>query len=269
MGPISLAASEDSVWVENHRDNDLSRIDPATNQVVAELDDVSVHCTVTYADGRIWTANAFPGVVTEVDSSTNEIVRTITLQDACGVTADGDDLWITSPRDGIFRYSIETGEQVDQFEIRGSFGVSPGFGSLWAMSEEDGGKILRIDADSGDILAEIKIPGADGQFVAFDAVWASSRNERTIYRIDPESNSIADQLNIGWFVAGFSAGQQAVWASTLNGDLVAIDPETVDETDRESIQLQNLGPPLEAFGSVWVAALDANVVLRVDPTLDE
>lgn len=38
-GPIELAATDDAVWVENHRANFVSRIDPAQNLEVAQLTD--------------------------------------------------------------------------------------------------------------------------------------------------------------------------------------------------------------------------------------
>src|ERR1044071_3936996 len=45
-GPLTLAATEDTVWVESHRSNIVTRIDPAQDREVARLEDVPVHCMV-------------------------------------------------------------------------------------------------------------------------------------------------------------------------------------------------------------------------------
>ena len=83
-------------------------------------------------------------------------------------------------------------------------------------------------------------------------------------RIDPEAVAIDVDVNIGSSVAGLGLGTNRVWVTTLSGELLELDPITAGIVQRRAVGLTELGPPLEAFGSIWIAALDENVVARID-----
>src|SRR4029077_4311695 len=76
VGPASseggIAASADSVWILSDKKGLLSRIDPATNRPVAEIQTLkgSVDCVVG-GDGAIWIVSPDESVVTRVDPNTN------------------------------------------------------------------------------------------------------------------------------------------------------------------------------------------------------
>src|SRR5687767_15022960 len=50
-GPIILAATAHSIWVEAHRANIVTRINPSQNKEVARLKDAPVHCNVVSGGG--------------------------------------------------------------------------------------------------------------------------------------------------------------------------------------------------------------------------
>ncbi|MDQ3937656.1 MAG: hypothetical protein M3253_03135 [Chloroflexota bacterium] len=268
-GPILLAATGDAIWVENHRDSDLSRIDPATNREVANLDDVHVHCDIEAGSGSVWGTFYVGGTITEVDAASNEILRSIKLKNACGLELDGHDLWVSSDAlPGVLRYRLDQLPLPPPDRLTGPAGdPTVGFDSLWINGE--GGMVLRLDPDTGETQAEIRIGDlADtGPLIAHGSVWAWSRNQGVLHRIDPATNEIVKSVNVEGQIGGVGAGTEQLWVSSLGGKLVAIDPATLEVTHTAELGRAMYGAPLEAFGSVWISALDDNVVMRVDPSL--
>jgi streptogramin lyase len=87
-----------------------------------------------------------------------------------------------------------------------------------------------------------------------------------VYRIDPATNSVAATIALAGPIGGIGVGLDGVWVSGFGGGWVSkIDPESDQLTGSFETGYVHLGPPITAFGSVWVAALDENIVLRIDP----
>jgi streptogramin lyase len=63
---------------------------------------------------------------------------------------------------------------------------------------------------------------------------------------------------------GMVAEGDRLWITSQEGVLTSIDPESLQVTSETDLGHPVLGPPIFAFGSLWTAALDENVVLRVD-----
>lgn len=271
-GPIELAASEDTVWVENHRSDYLSRIDPAQNVEVERLTNVNVHCEIAVGAGFVWTAQASASEAHKVDPATGEVVDTISLRDACGVAADDEDVWISSPGLGtVVRYDANTMEERASVALAPMvFPIAIGPEAVWVAGEAGGGTVYRIDPATNSVVASISTPNpfATGVEVGHGAVWVPARENRVVYRIDPATNTIVATIQMPSAIGGLGVGPDAIWTSGFGDGMVyKIDPATNEIVGSVSTGQGNLGPPLVAFGSVWVAALDRNVVVRIDPAL--
>jgi streptogramin lyase len=269
-GPIELAASGDTVWVENHRSDFLSRIDPAQNLEVERLTEVNVHCEVTVGAGFVWTTQASASSANKVDPATGAVVEPISQASACGVAADDDDVWISSPGLGtVVRYDPQT------LEVRASIDVAPmvfmiaiGSDAVWVAGEADGGTVYRIDPATNSVVASISTPNpfATGIAVGHGAVWVPGRENKVVYRIDPATNEVVATIQMPSAVGGLGVGSDAIWTSGFgDGNVYKLDPATNEIVGSVPTGQGNLGPPLAAFGSIWVAALDRNVVVRIDP----
>jgi DNA-binding beta-propeller fold protein YncE len=269
-GPIGLAATTDSIWVENHRTNSLSRIDPAENVEAERLDAVPVHCDVAAGGGFVWTTQASGGIATKVDPESGETAGEVLLPEACGVAADDEDVWIVSPGAGtVVRYDPETLEERASIPLGDmSFWVAIGPEAVWAAGEADGGTLWRIDPETNTVVASISVPNpfSTGVEVGHGSVWVPARDNKVIYRIDPATNEVATTIQMPSAIGGIGVGPDAVWSSGFgDGKVYRIDPATNEVTGSIDTGLGNLGPPLVAFDSVWVGALDRNVVARLDP----
>ena len=96
-----------SVWVVNYRPDRVSRVDVATNRVVADIPIGRNGCLgIASTTDRVWVPTCGDGVVNEIDPATNTIVRKIPApitrgREGAFAIAEGD-LWIptmfTTPR---------------------------------------------------------------------------------------------------------------------------------------------------------------------------
>jgi DNA-binding beta-propeller fold protein YncE len=270
FGPITLAATEDAIWVESHREDIVTRIDPLQNMEVARLKDVPAHCEVISGGGFVWAADAHQGRITKIDPDSNANLGTIEILDPCGLAADNADLWVARPSLGqAERYDAATLEKRALIPLGPLvFEIAIGPEAVWASGETDNGTVWRIDPATNQVLTSINIsdPYPVGLAVAFDSVWVGSRDKGVIYRIDPATNTVTETIKVNNSIGGIGVGPDAIWAAGFgDGKVYRIDPATNAVSGSLSTSYGNLGPPLVAFESIWVGALDRNVVLRIDP----
>jgi DNA-binding beta-propeller fold protein YncE len=273
-GPIELAASDSAIWVENHRTENLSQIDPEQNVEIARFPNVQAHCDIATGAGFVWVTRAATSIVSKVDPASGNKVDTVGLRDACGVDADDEDVWVASPGLGkVVRSEAATLDERASVAVGPNpFWVAIGPEAVWVAGEADGGTLYRINSATNKVVASISVPNpfATGVAVGHGAVWVPARDRHVIYRIDPATNSVAVTIQLPTLIGGIGVGSDAIWSSGFgDGKVYRIDPATNAITGSIDTGLGNLGPPIEAFGSIWVAALDRNVVARIDPAAVE
>jgi streptogramin lyase len=207
--------------------------------------------------------------VTKVDPGRGSVLGTIEVTEACGVAADGSSLWIVSPALGeMLRFDPETLEQKASIQLgKMSFLVATGAEGVWAAGETYGGTVWRVDPASNSVVAELAVPQpfVTGLELGFGSAWVASRELATIYRIDPATNTVGKTLKMPSYIGGIGVGSDSIWISGWGDGMVhRLDPATNEIVASVNTGYGNLGPPLEAIGSLWVAALDRNEVLRLD-----
>jgi len=166
VGPVQgeggIAASPDGVWLVTDAKGVLSKIDPKTNKVVAEVTVPAGSAGVTYGEGYVWVSSPMANMMTAVDSKTNKVV-----------------------------YSVPVGP--------GPRFVTTGAGSAWSFNQGDG-TVSRIDAKTGKLIVNIETgcPGGGGELAFGEGyVWATN-SQIPITQIDPKTNAVVKQ----WFGPG-------------------------------------------------------------------
>lgn len=268
QGPITLAATDDAIWVELHRASILSKVDPGTASEVAQFSRVPVHCDVRVGSGFVWASKASVSLVSKIDPNTGEVVGEVRVPDACGLAVDDRDLWVTSPSEArALRFDPDTLTERASVDLgKLVFGIAIGSGAVWAQGESGGGTVWRIDPATNAVTAEIVARGASGIAVGFGSVWVAARDRAVVYRIDPATNSVAATIDLPGPIGGIGVGLDGVWVSGFGSGWVSrIDPDSDQLTGSISTGYVHLGPPTTAFGSLWVAALDESILLRIDP----
>ena len=158
MAPISLAPGDGSLWVANHDAHSITRIDLATDQVLANITVPSEPHRIAYGEGAVWVANWHINSVTRIDPQTNQIV--------------GEPIPIGFPAGNI----------------------AAGLGSVWVTSDYrgpgDGAPedvvLVRIDPQTNQVVETIPLGGHPIDVeIAGDAVWVSVQGSDKIVRINP------------------------------------------------------------------------------------
>ncbi len=95
-GAHDLAIDEHGVWVTNYRANTVSRIDPATNKVVATIEGVGSGVGITAGGGAIWVSTRYQGI-SRIDPASNEAVLVANFDEwNYGVAYNDGELWVSS-----------------------------------------------------------------------------------------------------------------------------------------------------------------------------
>jgi branched-chain amino acid transport system substrate-binding protein len=170
-----LAVTDAAVWVVNP-DLRVSRIDPQTNRVVADVLGVRA-LSIAAGEGEVWIVNDEDQVV-EIDPRTNAASKPIPVA-AESLTA-----------------------------------LAVGAGAVW-VADPAGGNVLRIDPDPDQpLLHTISVEvGVGGVAFGEGAVWATNELTDEVYRIDPDTND-AQVVSRMAAPRGIALGEGGVWVTS-------------------------------------------------------
>ena len=239
----AVAVGSGAVWVANHGDDSVSRLDIATGATRTIL-----------VKGTPIDIAAGGDVVNVVNGPSNNSV--VTIDGATGRTGE-----VTGLPDDVFYAPL----------------VASGGGKFWLAESEahtvssadaEGqfqffGTSIEIPPDHRSMLTEYV--SFDGLAVGEGAVWvAGDYYGRSVWRIDPVSEAVTS-IRLPFIPAGIAAGEGAIWVTSLLDDTVArIDPAT-----RRIVARIRVGRGAAALavgeGAVWVADSLDDTVSRIDP----
>jgi len=187
--PFDLVAAFGSMWIVDNLRGTVSRVDPATNKVVATIVVSTFVSSVTAAPDGIWVIDGGAQGVARIDPKTNRITQ---------------------------RYPIEGGDG-------GSLGYTDGL--LWHNANSDGSTLVALDPATGKQTDHAAPDGCAGGFtMSSDAIYVGGNG--AICRLDPSFKLTAEyQGDVAGGALALGAGQ--LWALTSNGDIAVIDPVTM------------------------------------------
>jgi streptogramin lyase len=160
-GELSVATGAGSVWLLTDAAGVLSRIDPATNEVVARITVPPRSYAAVFGFGSVWIStsaaserDAGSGSVERVDPASNRVVATIPVG--------------PNPRF-----------------------LAAGAGGVWTLNQGDG-TVSRVSPETNALVATIAagVPGTGGDIaVAASRVWVRAKTT-ALSVIDPASNGV-------------------------------------------------------------------------------
>jgi hypothetical protein len=198
--PSGIFIGFDSVWIPGHHDKTTTRIDPATNQVIAVINGTGDHAEQSLAVGDVLWVTGQQNDTTWIDPKTNTVTTNV------------------PPVPGHLHY------------------IAYSFNSLWITTSDN--KLDRIDPATSEIIASI--PYADGYadcqgfvFATSAAVWVDLCDKAELIKIDPATNSVVSNTPYATLIDEAKAqttvptgkGTDFVWISVVGG-LLRIDPKT-------------------------------------------
>ena len=198
--PSGVYIGFDSVWIPGHHDKTTTRIDPATNQVIAVIEGTGDHAEQALAVGDVFWVTGQQDDTTWVDPKTNTVTTNV-------------------PRvPGHLHY------------------IAYGFNSLWITTADN--KLDRVDPDTSQIIASI--PYAEGYadchgfvFASTTAIWVDQCDKAELIKIDPATNSVVSKRPYATLIDEAKTqttipsgkGTDFIWISAVGG-LLRIDPNT-------------------------------------------
>jgi YVTN family beta-propeller protein len=244
-----MAIGAGSLWLANSGDGTITRVDLAEGKVVAEVTvsenfrwepNTSNPRSVAASGERVWFPDRTGRAVSRIDPSTNRVVERIPVPVDTFVFAiaiDGDDLWLTSPGDGlVLRVDAKNKRVVSTIDdLFVPTAIALGAGSVWVVDHE-ADKVARIDPQTNKVVEQIPI-GYTPATIAYGegAIWTADLGSQAVSRVDPETNKEVARIDTAMQTFGVAVGGGSVWAtgwrvsgceSGKGGALVRIDPET-------------------------------------------
>lgn len=170
---------------------------------------------------------------------------------------------VAAPLEGADAFAVCGGET----EFIPQYAATTAFDSVWIACRTDG-EVLRIDSESGAVLARVPAEGAVTVTADDSSVWAVWREGGTVYRIDPETNEIAGEVALSGDVPYIWARGGFLWAAPGDGtEILRIDPETMEVAGRVQVG-DGTSDTVEDGDSLLVICHRDHTLWRVDPAAD-
>jgi len=254
-----LAATADSVWAATSVG--LIRIDPRTLEI-QDVDSVP-RFGLAATTNAVWVSDFDGGTVSRFDPARSRQAASVELPgNPNAIAVFGDSIWVAQHRGGsVTRLKGPSAKLVAVVEVgpvgsSGPHAVAADKTAVW-VGITNIQSVVRIDPSTNHVVATIptKTSPCGGIALQPDAVWVSSCfDDRMAVRIDPRSNTVVTEIDIGGHNGGPVLVDGYPWFPVGNL-LVRIDPAT-NRIDR-IVQFWKT-PDFDAYGStvafdsVWV-----------------
>jgi virginiamycin B lyase len=270
-GSPDWVAIGDSVWISNNPKNNISELDPKTNQVGSVITVAKKPCSgLAIAFGSVWVPICSDGSVQRVDLKSQQIVASIpsgVANTEGGITAGEGSIWMPSDAAGVLsRIDPATNKVVSKISIpEGSYTAAFFADAIWITSTKNN-VLTRVDARTEKVIAKIAV-GPAPRFLAtgLGSVWTLNQGDGSISRVDPGTNKVSATIEVGVPGGGgdIAVGEGAVWISANGKPLSKIDPAT------NRVVAQYVGKGGDALrvglGSLWLSNHEFHEVWRIDP----
>jgi streptogramin lyase len=230
--PCGIAVGAGAVWVTTLSGR-LARINPETNRL-AQLLEVEDAACVAAGPRAVWVTAPNRGLVMRIDPETNEVVAEIPLEGfPLGVAIGFGSIWVAAPdppeggEGAVSRIDPRSNEVVRTILVDNlpEF-VAAGEGAVWATSNN--GSLTEIDPRTNQVVATVRVTdgGRTSVAVGGGAVWATELagpgQEAPVVRINPETaevegaalEAVRSPLGLAW-------GAGALWITGYEDGIVS------------------------------------------------
>jgi len=300
--PVTAVVVDGSVWVADHADPAVYRINPTT-AVATRIDVNPDHKLDTGGPimpglGGPWYGPFLTGTNvrawTHIDSATSAASTPASLQlalsklganGATGVADTADGVWGAAADAGaidVAEFDRHDGHELRRLAIAGPaepsraprFLVSA-FGSLWESGAGDP-VLERIDPLTGTLVGAVALPVTPVGMAAGDKALYVSAADASVARVDPTTNCVTalrflggaatDPATGGGDLIAAAAGSSAVYVAYDRGALAVLDPVTLDVRKAFRLDTQQFqGGVTATAGVVWYPTFPNQSILEVKP----
>ena len=172
----AVDAGADSVWVGSGTHHVL-RIDPATNEPVANIDVGRVPVGVAFGEEALWVVTIAERAL-RIEPRTNEVTTEVPIGYPVALTAGEQAVWVSDARGQVWRINPDTGTVTQTTPVgKGLVGLCATDGAVFAASNADG-TVVHIDPQDGRVAGVIPVGHAPTAVAHWDgAVWVALQSE--------------------------------------------------------------------------------------------
>ncbi len=269
--PLRVAAGAKAVWVTSEEDGTLTKLDPATGEVLGKPRRLGVGISgIAIGSNWTWATNSRTGELLRLDPKSGRVLKEIDLPGEPGPLAlGGGRVWVADEGGkGITAVNAEAGEVYRRGlppqapKLRLAWGAQ----SLW-VTVAGANALRRVDPRTLVAGEPIRVGrGPAGVTVAGGFVWVANSREGSVTKVNPSLRAIDDSVAVEGHPGGIDGGTSAVWVADREAGAVR-------KIDLESGEVE--GTPVEvgpepgavAVGgdAVWVANNGDGTVTRIEP----
>jgi streptogramin lyase len=292
-----------SIWYSDSNTGKVARLDLASGKVGAPIviDDAldspyGSPKEIAADDAGAWVADASRKSIDRVDRPTNRVTRRIVLATGAGgsrrsitpfgIELSGSTAWVTDFDQGLVaEVNTTTGRVTRVLDgVANPEGLALGFGSLWVVQHR-AGSIARIDLKSWTVTAVIRLPGrgsnsicgmcVDQVVAGPSALWVPLDLGDAVAQIDPTTNTVTADTQIGLQVENLAVDATSVWVAGWDGSvpctdtkavLERLDPASGSPSGRIVIPCAFNPTVVNSSGHVWLGIADnPNAVSLIKP----
>lgn len=192
-GELNVVAGAGSIWVAS--DNlvgKVSRVDPATNTVIATITVSPGTWYLAFGFGSVWAVSSKSKTIQRIDPATNTVTKTTALGKEPGFLTAGE-------------------------------------GAVWVQEQGDG-TVARIDPASGDVTGRVKV-GAVLKYGDIDTgagmVWLRTTEDQTFVAIDPKAMTVVARLGKAEGSGALRFANGGLWTSAHDVHTLTWWPEPI------------------------------------------
>lgn len=259
------------VWSSNAGSDDVSRIDPDLEQVVATVDVGSPPGDIAIGSGPVWVALPSQGHVVEIGPDEEAIIgEPIVISDGpvehMELSVGAGALWVVARDEGLWRVDLETKQAVEIPDVNSPTDVAVKGDTVLVLSSE--GLIYQLASATGATLGEpLEVEATDdGEItLAGGSLWYFNLGGDTLTRLDPTSGEVLTEIDPPGEVVDFVIDPEVAWV--LSADRGS---NYLTQLDRDAMTLS--GDPIEVEGgpveaviakrSLWLTLSEEDLVLR-------
>jgi len=185
-----ITANADSIWILSDMKGVLSRIDPATDRLVAEIP-VPPRSSVCVLgeDGAVWVVSTDKSVVVRVDPKSNLVTDQVEVgPNPRFTTVGGGSIWTLNQGDGsVSRVDVKTKKLITDIQLGvpgGGGEIAYGEGYVWVTVFEI--PLTQIDPNNNKVVKQWFGLGGDAVRVGHGSVWLSNIRQENVWRLSPK-----------------------------------------------------------------------------------
>ncbi len=183
-----IVAGAGAVWMMTSKNGTLSKINPATNQIVKNIPIDSGSFVVSATPQAVWITSTAHGILIRVDPQTNQVVARIrTGPSPRFLCTTGDSVWVLNQGDGtVTRVDARSNQAIATVKVgNGGTGgdIAAGEGAVWVTAVNV--PLTRIDPVTNTVTSQFVGPGGDALRVGHGSLWLCSFFLQEMWRVKP------------------------------------------------------------------------------------